>query len=160
MSQNPGPGEWSQDGGAWASDQQLVGRKETSPEDRFSAKSVSPSALMDSSPVGTWAGPAVFLCSTWAILMKSHQRLVQKSPGDVSNSDTAAQQRSKRVCFRTFQNEGERNEVEREGPEELFLQVLLLGGALMEKRKLVDDSPHQAPPSHEGHWNPEDLIPD
>ena len=56
LRQNPGPGEWSLDGGAWASDQQLVGRKETSPEDRFSAKSVNPSALMDSSPVGTWAG--------------------------------------------------------------------------------------------------------
>ena len=57
VSQNPGPGEWSQDGHAWASSsQQLVGRKETSPEDRFSLKCVSPGALMDSSPAGTWAG--------------------------------------------------------------------------------------------------------
>ena len=36
----------------WASDQQLVGRRETSPRAKCSLKSVDPSALMDFIPSG------------------------------------------------------------------------------------------------------------
>ena len=43
---------WNQDGRMWASDQQLVGRREISPEVRCSLKSVGPSALMGFIPSG------------------------------------------------------------------------------------------------------------
>ena len=56
LSQNPGPGGWRQDGGAWASNQQLVGRKETSPEGRSSLKAVSPGALIRFIPSGDMGG--------------------------------------------------------------------------------------------------------
>lgn len=91
------------------------------------------------------------LCSTWAILMKSHQRLV-RSLLVISQTLTQQLDKGARECAsEPSRMRGERCEVEREGPQELFLQGLL-GGAPMEKQKLVDDRPHQAPPSHEGHW--------
>ena len=42
----------NQDGRTWASDQQLVGRRETSSEGRGSLKSVGPGALMGFIPSG------------------------------------------------------------------------------------------------------------
>ena len=65
----------------WASDQQLVGRRETSPEGRGSLKSVGPATLMGCLPSGD-VGRA------FAPLIKPQQHWVQKSPDDVSNSDT------------------------------------------------------------------------
>ena len=51
LSQNPGLGSWSQDWGAWASDEQLVGKK-TSPEGRGDLKSLSSDALLGFIPGG------------------------------------------------------------------------------------------------------------
>ena len=52
----PGAGGWSQDMGAWASDQQVRARRKTSPEGRGSLKSVSPGALMGFIPSGDMSG--------------------------------------------------------------------------------------------------------
>ena len=43
---------WNQDEGVWASNQQLVGRRETNSGGRGSLKSVGPSALMGFIPSG------------------------------------------------------------------------------------------------------------
>ena len=55
LSQKTGLGSWSQDWGAWASDEQLVGEK-TSPEGRVALKSLSSDALLGFIPVGDTGG--------------------------------------------------------------------------------------------------------
>ena len=95
LSQKPGLGGWSQDGGAWASDQQLVGRRPV--EGRSSLKSVSPGALMGLLPSGDAGGACSGSVSTWDPLTKPQHHGVLKSPDGVPNSDTVVLQRNKKV---------------------------------------------------------------
>lgn len=51
---------------------------------------------------------------------EQRQCWVQVSPGDVSNSETVALQGNKRMCFRTFLNEGRKRKIERVEPQGAF----------------------------------------
>ena len=76
LSQNPSLGSWSQDWGAWASDEQLVGKK-TSPEGRGALKSLSSDALLGFIPSGDTGG--AYSGSQVALAIKNPRSTARRS---------------------------------------------------------------------------------